>query len=200
MRVIVSSTASKIAPSSRSSTPTGGSRSTPMRSGPGSSTQAATKAPSCGGGKYASPGSEPAMTSSISAQSATVRAMGPLVAKPSQASYVAGAPLTSPRVGLWPTTPQQAAGMRIEPPPSEPWAIVPMPAASAAAAPPLEPPGVRVSSRGLRVMPKSRFSVVGRAPISGVLVLPIRTAPARRRRATQAASAAGTLSANAREP
>ena len=90
--------------------------------------------------------------------------------------------------------------MRIEPPPSEPWASVPMPAASAAAAPPLEPPGVRVVSCGLRVGPKSRFSVVGRKPISGVFVLPISTAPARRRRAMQAASPAGMLSANAREP
>ena len=90
--------------------------------------------------------------------------------------------------------------MRIEPPPSEPWASVPMPAASAAAAPPLEPPGVRVASCGLRVAPKSSFSVVGRAPISGVLVLPISTAPARRSRAMQAASDDGTLSANAREP
>ena len=75
-----------------------------------------------------------------------------------------------------------------------------MPAASAAPAPPLDPPGVRVVSWGLRVMPNSGFSVVGRVPSSGVLVLPISTAPARRRRAMQAASAEGTLSANAREP
>ena len=66
-----------------------------------------------------------------------------------------------------------------------------MPAASAAAAPPLEPPGVRVVSCGLRVAPKSRFSVVGRMPISGVFVLPISTAPARRRRAMQVASVDG---------
>ena len=90
--------------------------------------------------------------------------------------------------------------MRIEPPPSEPWASVPMPAASAAAAPPLEPPGVRAVSCGLRVGPKSRFSVVGRRPISGVFVLPISTAPARRSRAMQAASPAGMLPANARDP
>ena len=90
--------------------------------------------------------------------------------------------------------------MRIEPPPSEPCASVPMPAASAAAAPPLDPPGVRVSSYGLRVAPNRRFSVVGRAPISGVFVLPISTAPARRRRATQAASEPGMLPANASEP
>ena len=90
--------------------------------------------------------------------------------------------------------------MRIEPPPSEPCASVPMPAASAAPAPPLEPPGVRVVSCGLSVAPKSSFSVVGRAPSSGVLLLPISTAPARRRRATQAASEDGRLPANGREP
>ena len=75
-----------------------------------------------------------------------------------------------------------------------------MPAASAAAAPPLDPPAVREVSCGLRVTPKSVFSVVARMPISGVFVLPISTAPARRRRAMQAASPAGMLSANAREP
>ena len=48
---------------------------------------------------------------------------------------------TRPRVGLSPTSPQQAAGMRIEPPPSLPCAIGTMPAATAAAAPPEEPPG-----------------------------------------------------------
>ena len=59
---------------------------TPIASEAGSSTQAAAKAPSWGGAAYVSPGSGPAMTSSISAQSATLRAIGPFVAKPSQAS------------------------------------------------------------------------------------------------------------------
>ena len=49
-----------------------------------------------------------------------------------------------PRLGLRPTRPQQAAGMRIEPPPSLPCATGTMPAATAAAEPPEEPPGVRV--------------------------------------------------------
>ena len=43
--------------------------------------------------------------------------------------------------------------MRIDPPPSLPWASGNMPAATAAAAPPLDPPGVRVGSHGLRVIP-----------------------------------------------
>ena len=51
--------------------------------------------------------------------------------------------LTRPYVGLTPTTPQNAAGCRTEPPVSEPSAIGTMPAATAAAEPPDEPPGTR---------------------------------------------------------
>jgi hypothetical protein len=43
---------------------------------------------------------------------------------------------------LNPTTPQQEAGIRIEPAMSEPVARVVVPAARAAAEPPEEPPGV----------------------------------------------------------
>ncbi len=57
---------------------------------------------------------------------------------------------TRPRDGFSPTIPQQAAGIRTEPPPSEPWAIGTMPLATAAAAPPLEPPAVRRRSQGVR--------------------------------------------------
>ena len=39
--------------------------------------------------------------------------------------------------------PQNAAGIRTEPPPSVPSASCPSPAATAAEAPPLDPPGVR---------------------------------------------------------
>ncbi len=58
--------------------------------------------------------------------------------------------LTRPREGLSPTTPQQEAGMRIEPPPSDPWETGATPAATSAAAPPLEPPAPRVRSQGVR--------------------------------------------------
>ena len=58
---------------------------------------------------------------------------------------------TAPKVGLKPTTPQKAAGMRIEPPPSPPRASGPAPAATATAAPPEEPPGVLEGSCGLWV-------------------------------------------------
>ena len=83
------------------------------------------------------------------AVSATVR-----VSTPSQArneSPRSGPRETRPRLGLSPTSPQQAAGMRIEPPPSLPCASGTIPAATAAAEPPEEPPGVRSRSHGLRV-------------------------------------------------
>ena len=62
--------------------------------------------------------------------------------------------------------------MRMDPPPSFPWAMGTMPEATAAADPPLDPPGVRRISHGLRVGPNNSGSVVGKAPHSGVLVLP----------------------------
>ena len=65
-----------------------------------------------------------------------------------------------PRVGFRPTTPQQEAGMRMEPPVSLPWAMGTMPAATAAAEPPLDPPAMRLVSQGLRVGPVSSDSVV----------------------------------------
>ena len=55
-----------------------------------------------------------------------------------------GASEMRPRCGLRPTRPQQAAGMRIEPPPSLPWAIGHHAGRDRRGAPPLEPPGVRV--------------------------------------------------------
>ena len=84
--------------------------------------------------------------------------------------------------------PEKPAGMRIDPPPSVPMASIPMPAAREAAAPPDEPPGVLVRSHGLRVMPVSGESVTPFQPNSGVVVLPMMTVPASRRRATQGAS------------
>ena len=84
--------------------------------------------------------------------------------------------------------PVKPAGMRIEPPPSEPTCSTPMPSAAATAAPPLEPPGVLLVSQGLRVMPVSAQSVTAFQPSSGVVVLPISTAPCSRRRAVAGAS------------
>src|SRR3954466_11110389 len=90
-----------------------------------------------------------------------------------------------------PTTPQRAAGWRIEPPVSEPSERDAKPAGTAAALPPLEPPGTRVGSHGLRVGPKAEFSVELPMANSSRLVLPTTTAPAAANRVTTVASYGG---------
>jgi hypothetical protein len=60
---------------------------------------------------------------------------------------------TSPSDGLWPNTPQQNAGVRIEPPMSEPRPKGDAPEPTAAPSPPDEPPAMRRWSYGLRVRP-----------------------------------------------
>ena len=113
--------------------------------------------------------------------SATVRVSMPSM--PSEESPSSGAAEMRPRAGLRPTSPQQAAGMRIEPPPSLPWATGTMPgrhggrgAAGGAAGRALE------RSQGLRVGPNRRASLVGRMPYSGSVVVPTITKPASFRR------------------
>src|SRR5580704_1137955 len=58
---------------------------------------------------------------------------------------------TRPRVAFSPTRPQNEAGMRVDPPPSEDMLTGVMPAATAAADPPDDPPAVRSRFHGLRV-------------------------------------------------
>jgi hypothetical protein len=67
---------------------------------------------------------------------------------------------TSPCVGLKPTIPQHAAGIRIDPPVSVPSAASTSPAASAAADPPLDPPAIRSGAIGFGTLPKCGFSEV----------------------------------------
>ena len=64
---------------------------------------------------------------------------------------------TSSKLGLKPTIPHHAAGIRIEPPESEPSAASARPAASAAAEPPLDPPASRPGARGFGTVPKCGF-------------------------------------------
>src|SRR5688500_12898326 len=89
-----------------------------------------------------------------------------------------------PWLGLSPTRPEKPAGIRVEPPPSLAVATGTRPAATAAALPPDEPPGVRLRSHGLRVIPQALVLVKFNVPNSGAAVLPIGTPPAARRRAT----------------
>src|SRR4029077_6974293 len=105
-----------------------------------------------------------------------------------------------PKLALNPTTPQNEAGIRNDPPPSVPSPIGPSPAATAAAAPPLDPPGVSSVFHGLRVMPKTRLSVTPFQPNSGVFVRPITIIPAARIRLTAGQSSAVTFVSNSFEP
>src|SRR4029450_4793491 len=95
-----------------------------------------------------------------------------------------------PKLGLNPTSPQNAAGMRVDPPPSLAVAAGTRPAATAAALPPLEPPGGRSGAQGLRPTPNAFVLVKLSVPNSGAAVLPTGTAPAARSRATWTESAA----------
>ncbi len=142
-----------------------------------------------GAAESASPGIDPWIASSSRALSPTVRASAPNTLNPSQPSR-AGWVETRPRLGFIPTSPQHAAGIRIDPPPSEPVAHGTMPAATAAAEPPEEPPGVRAESQGLRVTPLAALAVHGKIISSGTFVIPIGIAPAARRRRTTSPSAA----------
>src|SRR5437868_11367899 len=104
------------------------------------------------------------------AVSATVRVSTPSIAR--NDSPASGATDTRPRAAFSPTRPQQAAGMRVEPPPSLAWAIGTIPDATAVAEPPEEPPLMRSRSHGLRVGPKRLVFVHGRIPHSGSVVVP----------------------------
>src|SRR5436853_4995081 len=76
--------------------------------------------------------------------------------------------------------------MRIEPPVSVPSACAQTPAATSAAEPLLEPPDVRLGSRGLAVIPYAGLTLP--AAYSSRFVLQRMSAPAARRRATTDAS------------
>jgi hypothetical protein len=91
----------------------------------------------------------------------------------------------SPKLGLYPTTPQYAEGRITEPAVCVPSAAGTWKSATAAAEPLDEPPGVCAGLCGLTVAPGKRLAN------SVVTVLPMMVAPAIRSSATQAASANG---------
>jgi hypothetical protein len=78
----------------------------------------------------------------------------------------------------------------MDPPVSVPIDAIAIPATTEAADPPDEPPGDRSRSSGCRTGPKAESSLVVPNANSCRLVLPMMMAPACRRRATAAASAA----------
>ena len=80
---------------------------------------------------------------------------------------------------------------------SLPCAIAPIPDAIEAPAPPDDPPQVIDASQGFSVCPCSGLSVNARMENSGVLVMPMMTAPARRRLATTGESPGAIMSLKA---
>src|SRR5690606_38328367 len=98
--------------------------------------------------------------------------------KPFKPSAASGPMGTRPQVGFNPTRPQEAAGMRMEPPPSLACATGTMPEATAAAEPPEEPPADTPCFHGLCTGPCNMFSVVRLNPISGDLERPRLMSPA----------------------
>ena len=171
---------------------------TAIRSLPGGVRADSTNGRSGGGAASRSPWTGPATTSSHRAVSSTRRLTHPATLSPYQCSG-SGARDTRPRWVLSPNRPQQPAGMRIEPPPSDAYAAPTRPAATAAADPPLDPPGLNPCFHGLCVTPNASDSVNGKIASSGICVRPTITAPAARSRRTTSASAVAGRS-NAREP
>src|SRR5690242_791404 len=89
-------------------------------------------------------------------------------------------PATRPRVGLRPTRPLIAAGMRIEPPPSLAWANGTAPAATSAAEPDEEAPAVWSVDHGEQTGPRRGCSAEALKPYSDSRVLPSGTTPVAR--------------------
>jgi len=143
--------------------------------------------------------SDPTQAASPSSRSSTLRANSPCVASISQPCGRAGAAIR-PGVGRIETTSQKLAGVRTEPPKSVPCAKDAIPVATATAEPPEEPPEVSARSKGLRVGPQRRFVHTAPKPNSGVLVLPMMTAPACRNLPTTSSSCSGIWSLNNNDP
>ncbi len=105
-----------------------------IRSRPGSRKHSSRYECSGAGSSVGSPGSGPCSASSSAAESRTLRETANRTAQPDSGSPASGPNEMRPRDGFSPTTPQQAAGMRIEPPPSDASAIGTMPAPDRGAA------------------------------------------------------------------
>ncbi len=164
--------------------PDHGSWQNAMRSGRRGPASSSAYARAGAGATLGSPGAGALSTSSVAAVSRTLRVTTKCTAQPPSGSADEGAQVTRPRVGLRPTTPQAAAGMRIDPPPSLAVATGTIPAPTAAALPPLEPPAMRSALHGLQVGPCASVSVVPITPNSEVVVRPIGANPAPRSRDT----------------
>src|SRR5690348_146951 len=107
---------------------------------------------------------------------------------------------TRPYVGLCPTVPQYAAGIRTEPPWSPPSARSARPAATRAALPLDDPPADFVRSQGLRTGPVFEVWLPPEKHRSSQTALPVTVAPALSTRVTTVASLSGTNPSTVAEP
>src|ERR1700730_9938979 len=105
-----------------------------------------------------------------------------------------------PREGLSPTIPLQAAGIRIEPPPSLAWAIGTTPAATNAPEPEDEAPAVGSVSHGLRTGPSRGCSADALNPNSDSCVLPTDVGPVARNTRVNSPSATAFWGVHASVP
>src|SRR5947207_10906245 len=129
-----------------------------IRSLPGGVRADSTNGRSGVGAASRSPWAGPATTSSHSAVSITRRLTQPATLSPYQCSG-SGARDTRPRCVFSPNRPQQPAGNRIGPPPSDAYAAPTRPAATAAPDPPLDPPALDPCFHGFCVTPNASDSV-----------------------------------------
>src|SRR5215469_8639920 len=120
-----------------------------------------------------------------SSTAATSRPSGPTVSRDGASGYTPSSGIR-PQVVFRPAIPQQAAGIRTDPPVSVPRAAS---AAATATAEPLDdPPGSRRGSAGFTGVPDQGFTPLADQHSSVRLVLPTIRAPARLVAATTAAS------------
>src|SRR6266481_2598842 len=95
--------------------------------------------------------SYPDIAAITNAESTTLRLSGPTWSRDHD-SDATPTREARPKVGLRPTVPHSAAGIRMDPPVSLPRATCTTALATAAPEPPLDPPGVRSGAQGLPVV------------------------------------------------
>lgn len=140
-----------------------------------------------------------AMALSSKAVSATSRPIGPCTDSTDQ-PWWRRSEATSPGLGRKPTTPDQAAGLRSDPPVSEPVHRGSIEVARATPEPPEKPAQDSAGPKALPVAPYTSLIVLPPVPNSGVLVLARTIAPACFSAATTRSSRSGTWSRNIGEP
>src|SRR5579862_1201595 len=138
----------------------------------------------------------PRIASRTSAQSSTLRQIGPSLSM-LQESAIAPVRGTNPNVGRKPVTPQRVLGDEIEPSVSDPIAKATHPAAVAEAEPAEEPLDPCAGFHGLRVRPPNHVSSIASAPRLSFVTS---TAPAASSRFTTVASSSNFCCSNPPAP